>query len=227
MEFTFGICAAKNNKNMHQIVIDSIQCLNIPKYEILFVDNECEPPNGINIKHLTYSDSLDKPGWITKKKNLIAQHAKYENIVFLHDYISFQPHWYEGFKQFNDDFDVCMNIILNLDGTRFRDWCLNPFQVIPPNGPITNREFMIPYNETRLISKMYISGAYWVAKKQFMLDNPLNEDKVWGESEDIEWSEKIMTKADYKMNTKSTVSLMKQKHFDFSNATNETIQKLL
>lgn len=227
MDFTFGICATKENAQFHPIVIESIKSLGIPNYEILFVDNECEPPPILGVKHITYNASLDMPGWITKKKNLIAQYARYDNIVFLHDYIYFIPGWYQGFLGLSSDFDVCMNIIANSNGTRFRDWCLNPFEVIPPKGPITNREFLLPYSEDRLTDRMYVSGTYWVAKKDFMLENPLDENRTWGESEDIEWSQRVMPKAKYIMNSKSQVQCLKHKYFDFTDITEENILKLL
>ena len=58
---------------------------------------------------------------------------------------------------------------------------------------------------------MYISGGYWVAKKKFMLANPLDESLRWGESEDVEWSLRIRDKFKYVMNINSTVKTIKQK----------------
>jgi hypothetical protein len=58
---------------------------------------------------------------------------------------------------------------------------------------------------------MYVSGAYWVAKKQFMTDYPLNEDLSWGEGEDVEWSYRARKTWRYKMNTLSRVRFNKPK----------------
>jgi hypothetical protein len=212
MDFTFGVCATNVNECFHDIIIDSIVNLKIPNYEILLIGENLKSKNA---RCITFDESF-KPGWITKKKNILCQEAKYENIVLLHDYIYFHPSWYIGFQEFGNNFDVAMNIILNLDGSRFRDWCLNPYSVIPPKGPIINREFLLPYNEVSLIEKMYISGTYWVAKKQFMLDNPLDENLLWGESEDLKWSEIVNKKTIFKMNTRSVVQCLKYKHFDFT-----------
>ena len=41
---------------------------------------------------------------------------------------------------------------------------------------------------------MYISGAYWVAKKHVMEAEPLNEDLKHSEAEDVEWSLRVRDK---------------------------------
>ena len=35
---------------------------------------------------------------------------------------------------------------------------------------------------------MYISGSYWVCKKHVMENFPLNDELLWGQGEDVEWS---------------------------------------
>lgn len=222
MNFTFGICVTEENKGLHDHIIDSIYALQIPDFEILMIGpSSCENPRA---KLIEFRDA-EKKGWITRKKNLLCQTASYENIVLLHDYIVFHPYWYESFAGFAD-FDLCMSVILNSDGSRFRDWTLNPYRVIPPAGPLLNREFSLPYHVADLTEKMYISGTYWVAKTQYMLENPLDENLVWGESEDIEWSNRVLNAATYKMNPKSIVQCLKYKYFDFELITDESLQKV-
>jgi hypothetical protein len=223
MDFTFGICATNSNKDLHNMIVDSIISLNIPKYEIIRLGGNLSG----NDKDICVTfDESQKNSWITRKKNLLCQQAKYENIVLLHDYIIFQPNWYLGFLKFGNNFDIAMNVILNSDGTRFRDWCLNPYDVIPPLGPINNREFFLPYTETRLTHKMYISGAYWVAKTDFMLKNPLDESLVWGQSEDLRWSEIVRNKTKFQMNQYSVVQCLKYKHCDFKEITLGNLEKI-
>lgn len=112
--------------------------------------------NNFNNKviHIPFNENI-KPMWITKKKNIITQEAKYENIVYLHDYIILKEDWYDGFIKFGNDFDVCMTKILNNDNTRFRDWCLWSMDNFNLKG-----EHIIPYNMTHLTKYMYISGSY-------------------------------------------------------------------
>ena len=119
MNFTFGIVTSGNDDNSVQLVINSIEQLNIPEYEVIVVGN-----SGVSRDRTTIIpfNENERPAWITKKKNLITQHAKYENIVYSHDYIVYCPDWYQGWLQYGDDYKVCMNRILNADGTRYRDW---------------------------------------------------------------------------------------------------------
>ena len=109
-----------------------------------------------------------------------------------------------------------MTKIINKDQTRYRDWV-----IWPHNGTVvdkiveSNRKCLIPYEESSLVSLMYISGAYWVGKKKFMKAHPLNESLFWGEAEDVEWSMRIRKVAKYTMNSFSEVTLLKQKDNPF------------
>jgi hypothetical protein len=225
MNFTFGIITDGNNDHNLNLVIDSIKELHIPNYEIIVVGNSQLTRNNTTV--IPFDESIKK-AWITKKKNLITQNAQYENIVYSHDYIVYNSDWYDGYLKYGDDFKVCMNKILNNDGTRFRDWVLWPH-----NGTITdsiiekNRECIIPYELTHLSRHMYISGSYWVAKKHVMEEFPLNEVLGWGDGEDVSWSMNVRQRYSFSMNTNSTVRCLKQKDLILKFATQETIDKLM
>lgn len=221
MKFTFGIITNGNEDVNLQKCISSIHNLKIPIYEIIVVGNT--KINDKKIKIITFNEKSKrkinfrkKGGWITKKKNIITKEASYDNIVYCHDYISFQNDWYKGFQKFGDDFDICMTKIINKDQTRYRDWVLWPHNDSKIDKIIAkNRMCLIPYYESDLISLMYVSGAYWVGKKIFMESYPLNEKLYWGEGEDVEWSKRIRKVAKYVMNTFSEVQLLKQKDNPF------------
>lgn len=207
MKFTFGIITAGNNLNTLQIIFDSIYSqIPIDSFQIVLVGGEAiEYPN---LLHVPFDES-QKRMWITKKKNLITNNAIYDNIVYMHDYYILCNGWYEGFQKFGEDWEVCMNIILNADNTRFRDWCawddpINCFHEnrstpILPNYTYNKKEFM------------YISGGYWIAKKNIMNRYTLNENLSWGESEDVEWSKRVLPNVDYKMNINSISKTLKMK----------------
>ena len=106
MKFTFGIITKnKNNfgnddpssseKNNIMKCIESINNLEIPEYEIIIVGGE-NIYNQDNIIHFEFDDTIN-PLWITAKKNIITKNAKYDNIVFTHDYVEFLSDWYDGF----------------------------------------------------------------------------------------------------------------------------------
>ncbi len=229
MDFTFGVITSGNDEENLQKCISSIHDLNIPLYEIVIVGNTKLKDKKTKIISFDEKPKRDiyfrkRGGWITKKKNIITQEANYENIVYCHDYISFNNEWYKGFQKFGDDFDVCMTKIVNKDQSRYRDWVLWPHNGSNVDKVIeTNRMCLLPYSETDLVSLMYISGAYWVGKKQFMEANPLNEKLCWGEAEDVEWSMRIRKVAKYVINSLSEVRLLKQKDNPFVSADKKTL----
>lgn len=226
MKFTFGIVTSGDVEKLNTI-IDSIESNNIPKdsYEILIIGNaNIERDNTIVINF----DESVKKGWITKKKNMITDNAKFDNIVYSHDYLVYEPGWYEGWLEFGEDYKSCMNPIINKDGSRYRDWCLwahNGDKIIDEWIKQT-RECLIPYDMTDMSKYMYFSGAYWVAKKDVMQEFRLDEALVWGEGEDVKWSKEIRDKYDFSINTNSKVRLLKQKDKAFEYTTESGIKWL-
>lgn len=218
MKFTFGIITSPGTDGFIQQIVDTICEENILDYEIIIIGGNTAYDAG-ELKIIPFDES-QKRMWITKKKNLITQNAKYENIVYMHDYITLMPGWYEGFVKYGNEFQVCMTPILNADNSRFRDWTLWF------DDPNPDRQRLLPYDVTDLSKFMYISGAYWVAKKTLMEEFPLDETLSWGESEDIKWSKQVREKYPFKINTNSCVKLLKMKDPVFTNATSQTIQKL-
>jgi hypothetical protein len=111
-----------------------------------------------------------------------------------------------------------------LDGTRYRDWCLwkddADSYVTPPN-------YLIPYDMTHISGMMYVSGAYWIAKRKFMLENLMNEKLNCGQGEDVEWSLRVRDLTEFKMNTKSIVKLLKKKERIFNETTEGENKSLL
>lgn len=204
MGITFGI-VTDGNRDLTN-VLDSIYTNYIDEFEIIIVGGKnCYP----NINHIEFDENI-KPGWITKKKNLIVKNSKYDEMVFMHDYILLNKDWY---KNYNNNYDICCNKILNKDGSRFRDWCLNElhnnfFRSIGMG--VYNRNMIIPYSYN--FSKyMYISGSYFLAKKWVMLEFPFDENLVWGQGEDAYWSMNVLQKYNFTMNEKCVVHLDKQK----------------
>jgi len=162
-----------------------------------------------------------KKSWITRKKNLIAEDAKNDTIVLMHDYIKLLPGWRREWDSFGYKFDCAMNVILNQNGERYRDWAAwdNPKfghewtceDVWCPGGmKFSGRPHIVPYNHNET-QYMYISGAYFLVNRRFLLDNPLNENLCWGQGEDVEWCLRIRDKWNYVMNPNAQVQLLKQK----------------
>jgi len=205
MNFTFGIITGGSNEENINLIIDSIERENIPQYEIIIVGN-CEVQRN-NCRIIPFDESV-APGWITRKKNIITWGATHENVVYFHDYIKLKEGWYAGQLKAGTDFKVRMDKIINLNGERFRDWCIWPHNSNLMDETI-GRDCLIPYSMTHLSKYMYFSGAYWIAKKDVMSEFPLDEGLLWSQGEDVLWSKQIREKYEFDMNPHSSVQIMK------------------
>lgn len=206
MDFTFGIVTGGGCDDRIRIIISSIEAMSIPNYEILIVGPS--EVSGKNVKLIPFDETVRK-AWITKKKNLITSKAQYENVVYLHDYVIFQENWYAGFTEFGNDFDAVICKINNLDGSRYRDWCLWHRNHSVLDWIVYPNRTLIPYEINDITSHLYFSGTFWVAKKALMEAFPLNEDLTAGEAEDVEWSKRVQEYTQLKLNSRSEVSFLK------------------
>lgn len=205
MDFTFGILTGGGNDAMINEIIDSIENETIPNYEIIIIGNSRIERK--NTRVINFDETI-RIGWITKKKNIITQEAKYENIVYSHDYIKLIEGWYKGQLMSGNNFNIRMDKIINNNGERFRDWCIWPHNNNKMDGFI-GIDCLIPYDITHLSKYMYISGSYWIAKKEVMVEFPLNENLVWGQGEDVLWSKQVREKYEFDMNINSSVFIIK------------------
>jgi len=204
MKFTFGILTGGDNDEMLKRIHQSIMQQGIDKnnFEILFIGGK---ELSLENSRFVQFDETIKSKWITRKKNILAKEAKYNNLCIMHDYMVLSKNWYSEFQKFGEDWDVCMNSIINLDGQRFRDW------ITWVDWSKEKQIIFLDYDETNRTEEMYVSGSFFCVKKHFFLENPLNEDLIWGEAEDVEWSGRIRHKWNYKINSKSKIHLLKQK----------------
>lgn len=217
MDISFGIVTNAEDGVSEYLskVISSIRALKIPNYEILIIGTKSKL-NIIasdDVRIIDFNENIRK-GWITKKKNLITMHAKYENIVYQHDYLVYDDNWYKTWRHFGD-FKIGMNQIFNVDGSRYRDWLLFPNGGLIEKAKIASgykdedRGCLLPYNELGMSALMYISGAWWIAKKHVMQEFPLNESLVWGQGEDVEWSYQVRDKYKFSINESASIRLLK------------------
>lgn len=219
--FTFGVITDGRNPERLKKVIDSI----LPEadlYDDIIVIGGKEKPK-MGVTWVPFDESI-KNSWITKKKNLIAELARTEYLCLMHDYVALQKGWRDGYKEFTDlngPWLSCTNVILNMDGKRFRDWAAiyNDAWMEPPiddQKPPHNTVggHLLHYNNQSMGRWQYYSGAYFCAMRHLMLGIPLDESRVWGTGEDVQWSRKIYKAYDqraFNFNPFSRVQFLKQK----------------
>lgn len=184
------VTSGSNDASLHQI-IDSIEILSIPTYEVVVVGGLTTTINRKNVIHIPFDESQIAPMvWLTKKKNLGVKHSNYEVVVVMHDYHVFSPNWYEEFEKFGTDWDICIQQLFAIGGERGNGWRNQPI----PGYPEIPFAMTIPWDIDCFIPYMPIQGAYWVAKKHVMLESPLEENlELTGASDsDIEWSSRVV-----------------------------------
>jgi hypothetical protein len=195
MNFTFGIITAYDDLQRLSDIIDSIRELKIPNYEILVMGNDTYLPTD----DTTYVDMSSEHQYVTNKKNRIAEMAKYDNLVILHDYYLFDKDWYTGYETFGDEWDVCSNPQYLINGKRhFTDW-------VTWDHPDYPRWTSLDYDNWLETKYMYQSGGYMLVKKDFLLKYPCKQNMLWGTAEDVEWSLRMRDHADWKCNKLSKV----------------------
>ena len=194
IQWTFGIITVYEDKERLLDIIDSIRRMNIPEYEILFVGSgDSSGIEGSDIRKIDFDESI-KPLWITRKKNILVQNAKYENVVVMHDYNKFDVDWYESFKKFGTDWDICSCPQFLITGMR------NPMDWSLWDKPGYGRAWSLDYRDWSQTQYMYISGGFFIVKKHVMLEEPLNEELLWNQEEDVEWSMRVRNKYVMKCN---------------------------
>src|SRR5690242_7218637 len=128
MNITFGICLGPKFEEKWLVrLVNSIasQRWDGDEYEILCIGGY--PGILDNVKklftttvyHISF-DEFTKPMWITKKKNILADVARFDNIVIVHDYFRFSDGWLEGVRTHDKAYPnwrVLLNRVENLEGT--------------------------------------------------------------------------------------------------------------
>ena len=176
-KWTFGILSDGSKIDVLENQIQSIIALKIPNYEIIVCGPYENPKKWSKIVENIPFDY--KIAWITKKKNLIAEKAKYENLVITHNRFNFDKNWFEGMKKYGNYFEVLMCKILSPSGRRAGDWLSRGID-------IRERWYdwagLMEYYDWD--SNLIINGSFYILKKSAWKKSPWNEALVWGQKED-------------------------------------------
>ncbi len=179
-KWTFGIITKGERDDWLEEIIASIKQQKIPNYEII-ICGTYRSRDEKNFKYIPFFDRDDR-AWITKKKNLIAREAKYENLCIIHDRIVFDKNWFKEMKKYGNTFDVlCNSQTLKGVGSRTGDWLTYGHGTL--NFPYGISE--LRYDDWDKF--VYMGGQLSILKKSVWEACPWNETLYWGE-EDVELS---------------------------------------
>jgi hypothetical protein len=180
-KWTFGIITDGSNNERVDRIIESIVRQGIPKFEIIICgDYDIKSRDRKYVSHIPFAPKI---AWITKKKNLICEKARYENLVIIHDRYIFDENWYEGMKKYGNYFEVLSCITFNTRGERTDDWItfgMNKDPLLIGNlGYLDYRDWD---------RNGYLQGGLYVMKKWVWENFHWDESLIWGQAEDIKLS---------------------------------------
>ncbi len=181
-KWTFGMVTNGVRKEFIESSISSIRELKIPHYEIIICGYYPEH-SGSDIVYIEFTER-DDLAWITRKKNIIAENAKYNNMCIFHDRIIFNKDWYKGMKKYGNNFELlgCVQVYQNIH--RAGDWVSTNIHFSDPG--FSFRIEQLDYRDWNRY--VYIGGQLIILKKYVWEKEPWNETLYWNQSEDIEYS---------------------------------------
>lgn len=183
-KWSFGIVTNGKRLDWIEQIIDSIRKLKIKNYEII-VCGDYYNRRGKFFKYIPFNLRSDQ-GWITKKKNLIAEKAKYENLCVIHDRLVFNKDWFIGMKKWGNCFDHLSGPQLLDNGERASDWSLREKYLYKKIGLYGS---FMDYRDWDL--GIYASGQLHILKRSHALKYKWNESFLWGDPEDVELTENM------------------------------------
>lgn len=178
-KWTFGIITNGKKNEWVEKQILAIKAQKIPNYEIIvcgtYFDREMK-----KFKYIFFNEK-DELGWITKKKNLICEAAKYENLMILHDRIVLSKEWFSGMKKHGNYFEVLSCKIRDNDSQRRGDWMTygTEFGKFPRMG-------LLDYNDWD--KNVFLDGAMYILKKSVWKRVKWDESLFWNQAEDVKLS---------------------------------------
>jgi hypothetical protein len=177
-KWSFGIVTNGDRIEWLRRSLQSIRKQKIPNYEIIICGKYIDPLKK-DIVYIPFN-LRDNEGWITKKKNIIVDTAKYENICLIHDRAIFSEDWYLKMKVYGNCFEYLTNKQFFRD-KRAYDWTT----LGGPPGTMYKME-LLDYHDWDKWT--LIGGLEIISKKSILSKIRFNESLFWNESEDIDLS---------------------------------------
>ncbi|QWA29953.1 hypothetical protein [Pseudomonas sp. RC3H12] len=208
--WTFGIPVGPEDATVLNAVVERILELDIPHKEILL----CGTP-GKNFRYfeqvrIVGEDITAPPVQICKKKNRLADEARYNNLVILHDRVFLPAHFGEMVRRFGPRYPLMtlqsmfFDNVRNFGPRRYSDYAMAMGSIAEGMKGLHRREdavvsiasalfaevertgfcFASPMRYTKDAS--YPTGSLYVCRKEVWQAFPLDESLLWAEFEDIE-----------------------------------------
>jgi GT2 family glycosyltransferase len=142
---------------------------------------ELERYRGVRVLRFDQHDDL---GWITRKKNLIAQEAAYSDILVCHDRFLLSEGFSQSFADWGYSYGIAAVRVRLEDGRRGLDW-----GVVSSQNHVYSSGGLLDY---RAYSQyVYVPGGATLIRKSFWKSFPWNDNLFWNEHEDVELCRRV------------------------------------
>ncbi len=193
-KWSFGIITNGKRKDLLERIIQAVKNQNIPNYEIIV----CGTYYDRKEKHFRYIpfNQRDDQGWITRKKNIIAQHAQYENLCIVHDRMLPDKNWYQGMKKWGNCFEV-LSVIQKQEttGDTGNHWEYFPLLVYKKISRYLVKpllHFSARLDSQDWFENIILYGQVIICKRKVLLACPQNETMYWQSPEDHVFSQDLL-----------------------------------
>lgn len=194
------------------MVVKRILELDIPEKEILLCGRPDKSFKYFDKVRIVGEDIPAPPVWITRKKNVLAKEARFENLCILHDRVFLPLNFMQTIRKFGDYFpfaafqSLWFDDLLNLIPVRYSDFgcasethLANRVTAMKGDKPslfstslfseIEKQNFKNG-NPLRNHHGSYLTGSLYIVKRQVWLHTPQDEALYWAEFEDIEQAQR-------------------------------------
>jgi len=185
--WSFGIITNGQNNASVKSLVKSIIDQKIPKFEV----NISGPnpynnalPNNVNIVK-DVNILPDPRGPISKKKNILINASKFENLCLLHDRYLLPKNWYLNMKKYGNYFDFLEIPNINVSQSRapyHQVYNNNISDIFIRHNPFLSHKKSSP--------NQFLQGGSITGKKSIMIRNLFLDHLHWGEFEDVHFSKK-------------------------------------
>jgi hypothetical protein len=196
-KWTFGFIGNGKKDNFIAEQIKRIEALPLKDWEVIICGTYNLPLQNGKVRYINFTENDDK-GWITKKKNLIAQAATYENLVILHDRYIIPDDFVEKMEEWGNDFEllgakqVLYRSPLKIHLLRIQDWMMSDYGIhADKDARWQFNYFFLEYTDWDILA--YITGGLYIVKKSLMLKLPQDEEMFWNSPEDIKFAQDFST----------------------------------
>lgn len=208
--WTFGIPVGPEDATILNAIVQRILEIDLPHKEILL----CGTPGSnfayFNEVRIVGEDIPAPPVQICKKKNRLAQEARYSNLVILHDRVFLPRHFGEMVRRFGPRYPLMtlqslfFDNRLSMHPRRYSDCCVamgeiahglqglqrssgKSVMIAPSVFPDVERTGL-PYANPMRYSKdlTYPTGSLYLCRKEVWNAFALDESLFWSEYEDVE-----------------------------------------